>query len=140
MKARSFIPAASAALLVLVPSSSAMTSSQLARRAHGNPFRCNLHHDQYTQVENKCVVRVVFRRHPQTLIQAMRIVGCESNWDEYDVNSSSQASGLAQFLPSTWRNLPRRISRHRVFHPVWNIRGMFYLWHADGGFREWVCQ
>jgi soluble lytic murein transglycosylase-like protein len=87
-------------------------------------------------------VRVVFRREPRIIPQALRIVGCETGhtWNEREVNGSSGAAGLAQFLRSTWRNLPRRYSRHSVFHPVWNIRGMRYLRLHDGDFHQWVCR
>lgn len=139
MKFGYFTLVAASAVLFVPVQAEAMTVNQMARRAHGNPFRCNHGSKSYTTAENKCVVRVVYRRERWIIPKAMRIVGCESSWNEWEVNSSSSASGLAQFLPSTWRNLPRFYSRHSVFNPVWNIRGMRYLWKHDGSFREWVC-
>jgi len=135
-----------AAMLTIVlcaiwpPHGDAATVSGLVKRAHGNPFRCNTGSQAYSAAENKCVVRVVFKREPSIARRAARIIRCESNWNEREVNGSSGASGLAQFLRGTWRALPRRLSRHSVLHPVWNVRGMRYLRMHDGDFHQWVCQ
>jgi muramidase (phage lysozyme) len=116
----------------------AQSVASLVRHAGGNPFACNMGSRAWSVAENKCVATLVFG--PRIRRQAMRIIRCESNWNERDVNGSSGASGLGQFLRSTWRNLPRRFSRHSVFHPVWNLRGMRYLRMHDGDFHQWVCR
>jgi hypothetical protein len=129
-----------AAVIAVPATANAMTVGTMVKRAHGNPFRCNHGSASWTVRENQCVAKVVFKRERWLHRQVFRIIRCESNWNEREVNGSSGASGLAQFLRSTWRNLPRFYSRHSVFHPVWNLRGMRYLRMHDGSFRQWVCQ
>jgi len=128
------------AALCVPASADAMTLNTMVKRAHGNPFRCNHGAKSWTVRENQCAAKVVFRHERWMIPQVFRIVRCESGWDERERTPPFGASGLAQFLPSTWRNLPRRISRHSVYHPVWNLRGMRWLRFADGDFHEWVCQ
>jgi hypothetical protein len=128
----------------MVPPSTAsahhLTFRQLVRNAHANPFKCDIgHKGMYGRGQLHCITRVVFRRTPWMGREADRIISCESGWDRWEVTPPYSASGLAQFLPSTWRNLPRRISRHSVFHPVWNVIGMRYLRISDGSWREWTC-
>ena len=131
-----------ATIALLVPASVAeatITTEKLVKNAAGNPWRCDFDHDgQYGPKQNRCVVRVVFRRNPAAAAQAERIVGCESQWDEKAKNRSSTASGLAQFLRSTWAS--NKYGRHNVFHPVWNILGMRELWLSAGKtWRPWSC-
>lgn len=62
---------------------------------------------------------------------------CESNFHRYSVNSSSGASGLYQFLPSTWASTP--FGRLSVFDPYANALAAGWM-HARGRGGEWVCQ
>jgi len=133
------------AVLLVPPNAAAahrhLTFRQLVRHAAGNPFKCDIgHKGVYGQGQLHCITRVVFRRQPWMGREADRIITCESGWDRWEVTPPYSASGLGQFLPSTWRNLPRRISRHSVFSPVWNVIGMRYLRLQDGSWREWVCR
>lgn len=140
MKVRAFIlVVALAAMLSFVSSASATTSVQLAKRAHGNPFKCKVH-KTWGIKQNQCVVRVVFARWPSVRRQVFRIIRCESGWDETQVTPPYGATGLAQFIRSTWRNLPKRFSRHSAKHPVYNVLAMRYVWRQDGNFHQWVCQ
>lgn len=122
------------------PAQAHLSVENLVSIARGSAWGCDFDHDgAYGPKQNRCVVRVVFKREPWVGAQAERIISCESGWDEQQVTPPYSASGLAQFLPSTWWNTPFR--RHSVFHPVYNVRAMQWLFHHDGGsWREWVCR
>lgn len=116
-----------------------LTISDVVKRAHGNPWKCDLSRDnRYGWKQLHCVVRVVFKREPRAGREAARIISCESNWDRYNVTPPYSASGLAQFLPSTWRHT--KYGKRDVFNPVWNVKGMRWLYLHDGrSWHEWVC-
>jgi hypothetical protein len=117
-----------------------LTISDVVHIAHGNPFACDLPpKGRLGWKQLHCITRVVFRREPSLGREADLIIGCESGWDRWEVTPPYSASGLAQFLPSTWARLPRRISHHSVYHAVWNVIGMRYLRLQDGSWVEWSC-
>jgi len=62
---------------------------------------------------------------------------CESNMHRYSVNASSGASGLFQFLASTWRSTP--FGGYSVFDPYANALAAGWM-HAHGRGGEWVCR
>lgn len=67
----------------------------------------------------------------------LRVATCESELTPTAVNPTSQASGLFQFLPSTWETTP--YADEDIFDPVANARAAAWMW--DNGRRnEWVCQ
>jgi muramidase (phage lysozyme) len=66
-----------------------------------------------------------------------RVARCESNLHRYSVNLYSRASGLFQFLPSTWSHTPMRTLD--VFDPYANALAAAWL-AARGGRGQWVCQ
>lgn len=126
-----------AATTLMPRDAQARTVSALVAQAHGDPFACKVA-PRWGPRQKRCVVRVVFRREPATGRRAARIIGCESGWDERQVTPPYSASGLAQFLPGTYRGTPYR--RHNILSPVWNVKAMRWLWLHDGkSFREWVC-
>jgi hypothetical protein len=62
---------------------------------------------------------------------------CESHLYRYAQNRGSHASGLFQFLPSTWRSTP--YARFSVFSPYANALAAGWM-HQHGRGGEWVCQ
>jgi Transglycosylase SLT domain len=68
---------------------------------------------------------------------ALNVAYCESRYHPNSVNSSSGASGLFQFLPSTWAFTPQHASS--PFDPVANAQAAAWLYHRDGP-SQWVCQ
>lgn len=68
---------------------------------------------------------------------AFNVAWCESRYHPNSVNSSSGASGLFQFLPSTWAFTPQ----HSLspFDPVANANAAAWLYTRDGP-SQWVCQ
>jgi hypothetical protein len=68
---------------------------------------------------------------------ALRVAKCESGYNPNAVNRSSGASGLFQFLPSTWAALPWH--NQSVFDPVANAQAAAYYYQHSGS-SPWVCQ
>ena len=69
------------------------------------------------------------------------IVMCESTGNPYAKNPSSPASGLCQYLPSTWRGANARYFPDRVMD-IWNEFDqidMTLAMYRAGRQREWVC-
>jgi soluble lytic murein transglycosylase-like protein len=61
--------------------------------------------------------------------EALRIIDCESNGDPSAVNPYSGASGLFQFLPSTWASTAPKAgwAGHSVFDPEPNVSSAAWL-------------
>jgi hypothetical protein len=74
---------------------------------------------------------------PAAVQWAMNVAWCESRYHPNSVNSSSGASGLFQFLPSTWAFTP--YASHSPFDPQYNALAAAWLYHRDGP-SQWVCQ
>jgi soluble lytic murein transglycosylase-like protein len=68
---------------------------------------------------------------------AMNVAWCESRYHPNSVNSSSGASGLFQFLPSTWAFTP--YAGYSPFDPKYNALAAAWLYKRDGP-SQWVCQ
>ena len=62
---------------------------------------------------------------------------CESRRHPRALNASSQASGLFQFLPSTWRSTP--YAAFSVWSPYANAQAAGWM-HRAGRGGEWVCR
>lgn len=71
------------------------------------------------------------------VVWAMRIAWCESRYHPNSVNSTSQASGLFQFLPSTWSGTPW--ASQSPFDPVANANAAAWLYNRYGPGR-WECK
>jgi transglycosylase-like protein with SLT domain len=68
---------------------------------------------------------------------AINVAYCESRYHPNSVNTESGASGLFQFLPSTWSGTPW--SSQSPFDPVANAQAAAWLYSHYGPGR-WVCQ
>jgi len=68
---------------------------------------------------------------------ALRVAKCESNYNPFAVNRSSGASGLFQFLPSTWALTPQHAQS--VFDPVANAQAAAWLYQRSGP-GQWSCK
>jgi hypothetical protein len=74
---------------------------------------------------------------------ALAVARCESGLNPGAVNASSGASGLFQFLRSTWRSTWAGTSYRYAspFNADAHIRAAHEVFVRDGyGWREWVCQ
>ena len=79
--------------------------------------------------------------------EALRIMDCESNGDPNAYNPYSGASGLFQFLPSTWASTAPKAgwAGHSVFEPEANISSAAWLanrYEELGQYywRAWSCR
>ena len=68
---------------------------------------------------------------------AMNVAWCESRYHPNSVNTDSGASGLFQFLPSTWSGTP--YASQSPFDPRANSFAAAWLYSHYGPGR-WVCQ
>lgn len=68
---------------------------------------------------------------------AIRIAKCESGYNPFAVNGSSGASGLFQFLPSTWAHSPW--AGQSPFDPVANAQAAAWLYSRSGP-AAWQCK
>jgi hypothetical protein len=74
---------------------------------------------------------------PAAVTWAMRIAYCESRYHPNSVNTDSGASGLFQFLPSTWSGTPW--ASQSPFDPVANANAAAWLYSHYGPGR-WSCK
>ena len=74
---------------------------------------------------------------PVAVQWAMNVAWCESRYHPNSVNSDSGASGLFQFLPSTWSGTP--YASQSPFDPRANAFAAAWLYSHYGPGR-WVCQ
>ena len=74
---------------------------------------------------------------PAAVQWAVNVAYCESRYHPNSVNSSSGASGLFQFLPSTWAFTP--YAAYSPFDPKYNALAAAWLYQRDGP-SQWVCQ
>ena len=74
---------------------------------------------------------------PRAVQWAMNVAWCESRYHPNSVNTDSRASGLFQFLPSTWSGTP--YASKSPFDPRANAFAAAWLYSHYGPGR-WVCQ
>ena len=74
---------------------------------------------------------------PAAVQWAMNVAWCESRYHPNSVNTDSGASGLFQFLPSTWGGTP--YASQSPFDPRANAFAAAWLYSHYGPGR-WVCQ
>jgi regulator of protease activity HflC (stomatin/prohibitin superfamily) len=74
---------------------------------------------------------------PAAVQWAINVAYCESRYHPNSVNSDSGASGLFQFMPSTWGGTPW--AGQSPFDPVANAQAAAWLYSHYGPGR-WTCQ
>ena len=74
---------------------------------------------------------------PGAVAWGQRIALCESSYNPNAVNPASAASGLFQFLPSTWAGTP--YAAYSPFDPVANAQAAAWLLKAYGP-AQWECR
>jgi multidrug efflux pump subunit AcrA (membrane-fusion protein) len=74
---------------------------------------------------------------PAAVQWAINVAYCESRYHPNSVNSDSGASGLFQFMPSTWSGTPW--AGQSPFDPVANAQAAAWLYSRYGPGR-WTCQ
>ncbi len=81
---------------------------------------------------------------PASLVEeALSVIDCESNGDPNAVNPSSGASGLFQFLPSTWASAAPQAgwAGADVFDPGANVATAYWLYSQfTEPWQQWSCK
>lgn len=92
--------------------------------------------------ESSDIVQIIYNaadRWGQPRADMLRVARCESNLDPRAVNSSSGASGLFQFMPSTFAFTPNGKAGQNIFDPVASADAAGWMW-ANGMRNHWACQ
>lgn len=76
-------------------------------------------------------------RYGQPRADMLRVAECESNLTPTAVNPSSGASGLFQFMPSTWATTP--YANDDIFDAWASANAAGWMWSV-GRRGEWACQ
>lgn len=84
----------------------------------------------------------LYATYPEEAPLMDRIISCESGWRPEAKNGSSSASGLAQFISSTWVSSRTRMgldaSLSLRFDPIENIDTAVWLLRKEGP-THWEC-
>jgi hypothetical protein len=80
-------------------------------------------------------IHAAFVGHP-ALGWALRVAACESTFNPYAWNPSG-ASGLFQFMPSTWRTTPYGTAS--IWDPMAQALAARWM-YENGRIGEWVCR
>jgi Transglycosylase-like domain len=89
--------------------------------------------------ETSAAIRLACITYPTVCGWLWRVARCESNLHRYSVNALSGASGLYQFLGSTWRGTAAGRAGISVFDPYASAL-MAGRYAANGGTSAWVCR
>ena len=71
---------------------------------------------------------------------ALRVMACESGGNKFAQHPGSKASGLFQFLPSTWHWLTGQDSMNGVWDGARNTEMAWRLSEGGTDWSQWVCQ
>ncbi len=93
--------------------------------------------DGWSTDEIIAIIYAAADRYGQSREDMLRVARCESGLDPYNVTPPYSASGLFQFLPSTWASTP--YANEDIFDPVANANAAGWMWSV-GRRNEWVCQ
>jgi len=88
------------------------------------------------------IIQIIYNaadRWGQPRADMLRVARCESNLDPRAVNRSSGASGLFQFMPSTFAFTPNGKAGQSIFDPVASADAAGWMW-ANGMRNHWACQ
>ncbi len=88
------------------------------------------------------IVQIIYNaadRWGQPRADMLRVARCESNLNPRAVNPSSGASGLFQFMPSTFAFTPNGKAGQDIFDPYASADAAGWMW-ANGMRNHWACQ
>ena len=83
------------------------------------------------------IITAAAEKYGQSPTDMLRVARCESVFDPNAVNPYSNASGLFQFLPGTWKTTP--FADQDIFDPTANAEAAAWMW-SNGRRNEWTCQ
>lgn len=94
--------------------------------------------DGWSQDEIIAIIYAAADRYGQSREDMLRVARCESGLNPRAVGPAPYyASGLFQFLQSTWASTP--YASEDIFDPVANANAAGWMWSV-GRRNEWVCQ
>jgi len=112
-----------------------------ARSKAGNAIRANRRLSRITvhRTDTLEAIRLAAITYQQSYSDMLRVASCETggSFNRYSKNRSSSASGIFQFLDSTWASTP--YGRESVWSPYANAMAAGWMWKS-GRRGEWVCQ
>lgn len=79
----------------------------------------------------------MYQNWPQLAPRMDCVIQVESRWDPYARNPYSTASGLAQFLNTTWARTPQGQAGLSPFDPYANIDAFAWMVQGGGSWSEW---
>lgn len=82
--------------------------------------------------------RYLYETYPELAPRMDCVIHYESRWDPQARNPWSTASGLAQFIDSTWRRTPQGQAGHSPFDPYASIDAMAWMVTGGGSWWEWA--
>lgn len=85
------------------------------------------------------MIRAAARRHGVDGERLVRIARCESGFNPRAYNGRSGASGVMQFIPSTWRATPQGRAGMSPFDAEANVEAGAWL-ARTAGFGQWECR
>jgi LysM repeat protein len=83
------------------------------------------------------IITAAAQRYGQSPAAMIAVAQCESSLNPLAYNGEYGASGLFQFLPSTWATTPYASSN--IFDPYASANAAGWMWSV-GRRGEWVCQ
>ncbi len=79
----------------------------------------------------------LYQRWPDSAARMECVIQVESGWDPNARNPLSTASGLAQFLNTTWARTPQGQAGFSPFDPYASIDAFGWMVHGGGSWSEW---
>lgn len=72
----------------------------------------------------------------------LRVPGCESSWNAEEPPNSAGATGLFQFLASTYTGVEAEwpYGHHSIYSARWQAEAAHWVYRRDHGGSEWVCK
>lgn len=127
------------AVACLVVMSYAMKPAPVSGEAEADPLPLPT---AETDPERLTPRQYLYLIHPETAEDVDRIVRCESGWQAGAENPTSSASGLCQFLDSTWLSTARRsglaeLDLTQKTDPYVHLEMCVWLYDEDG-IRHWL--
>ncbi|HLI70003.1 MAG TPA: peptidoglycan-binding protein [Ktedonobacteraceae bacterium] len=129
-KMRKLIPLLSGVLVVAVLAGALAFSIAFKDGAHAAT-------PAYTQAQIISIIKSVFGNN-NLGNQAVSVARCESSLNPNAVNPSSDAEGLFQIIPSTWR----AYGSGNIFNPTDNSKAALKIYREQGhnSWSPWVCK
>jgi hypothetical protein len=123
--------------VVREPEISSPTAPSIPKRVVPRPAQSSGRN--YTVAEVQQLIKDYSSQYGISAEIPLRIANCESGYNQFSKNKNSTASGVFQFLNSTWANQPAGKRGVSVFDADANVQAAVWLL-AHGKTSMWVCK